>query len=111
MLRQVITAPLRAGRTVPRSSSLVIPSRSPLRAVPIIALRSVQPAARRWYGAETDSKPAAEAAKDGDAAESKEAAGPEDALKKDLETKTKEALEWKVRSPDGKATTSPSAPS
>ncbi len=66
--------------------------------------RPIQLGFSRWYSAEAEpaSKQPSEAAKEGEAA--KPAAGGQEApeveaeaaLKKDLETKTKEALDWKV---------------
>ncbi|KAM0273857.1 hypothetical protein ACHAQH_008189 [Verticillium albo-atrum] len=95
MLRKVITSGSRAARSAARapaaSQALLRPQFQTQTFAPAFRLRAAQPAVSRWYSSETDSK--AEA-KEGEAAP--ESANPElDALKKQLETKEKEALDWK----------------
>ncbi|CAN8103567.1 unnamed protein product [Discula destructiva] len=103
MLRQVLTVPSRALR----SSSRSIAQRPLSRAQPFItpiAVRRIQPAAARWYSdapkdspEQQEKKGDTEAAQASEARESTESA--EDPavaeLMKKLETKDKEAVEWK----------------
>lgn len=105
MLRQALIAPSRALRsTTTRSIARRAISRPQISVAPFAARRT-QPAAARWYseaskesqetaqkegGAET--KLAADGQEAGAPAESSELAE----LKKQLETKDKEATEWKV---------------
>ncbi|KAM0330546.1 hypothetical protein ACHAQA_003493 [Verticillium albo-atrum] len=96
MLRKAITSGSRAARSAARapaaSQALLRPQFQTQTFAPAFRLRAAQPAASRWYSSEPDVK--ADAAKDGEAAA--ESANPElDALKKQLETKEKEALDWK----------------
>lgn len=96
MLRQAAATPSRIVRSAARAAGQQIsyisaPSFRPLP-LPAVA-RPVRTASSiRWYSAEAESK---DAAKDGEAAPAD--ASPEATLKKELETKNKEALEWKDR--------------
>ncbi|EEY19303.1 grpE [Verticillium alfalfae VaMs.102] len=99
MLRKVITSGARATRSAARapaaSQALLRPQFQQTQTfAPAFRLRAAQPAVSRWYSSEPDSKADAKA-KEGDAA-APESANPElDALKKQLEAKEKEALDWK----------------
>lgn len=121
MLRQLASGPSRAARLAIRvrhttaSSSAsaagtatpLFQTATPFRSAAATALRQRQAlSVGRWYSSETDApKPetgdAAAASKESEAAEStSEPLNATDAaaLRKDLEGKTKEVLEWKVRS-------------
>jgi molecular chaperone GrpE len=104
MLRQAVAQSSRALR-----SSLQATTRSPLlrsqfQARAPVSIRTVQPIASRWYSAETP-KESAEEAKEGEEPKPTGTAEPKDggavsevdALKKQLETKEKEIIDWKVR--------------
>ncbi|TLD33216.1 hypothetical protein PspLS_00871 [Pyricularia sp. CBS 133598] len=99
MLRQAVATPSRIARSALRAAGQQrIPSSAPrFWQLPLSAVsRPVRTTSIRWYSAEPESKDAAkDAAKDGEAAAAD--ASPEAALKKELETKSKEALEWKDR--------------
>ncbi|KAL1901379.1 GrpE, mitochondrial [Sporothrix stenoceras] len=112
MLRQFASAPSKAARMaarVPRATAATSPflqTASPFRSAAAnnFAVRSRQPlsvASSRWYSSESDAAKdgakteAADAAKEGEAAGEPLSAADAAALRKDLETKTKEALEWK----------------
>ena len=99
MLRQAFAAPSRAVRSNLKSIAQRPAYRSQFISSPLSA-RAIQPAlSRRWYSAESDS-----AAKDTDAAKkegeakAEEVPSAEAELKKKLESKEKEALDWKVSS-------------
>lgn len=103
MLRQALIVPSRALRSTTRSIAQRPLSRPQIFIAPI-AVRRIQPAAARWYSEAKDSQEADK--KDGDA-EAQPASGGQDKaesaeppavaeLKKKLETKEKEVLEWKV---------------
>ncbi|KAJ9141836.1 hypothetical protein NKR23_g7624 [Pleurostoma richardsiae] len=96
MLRQALAAPSRAARSSIRSVAQRPYSR-PQFVASSFATRSIQPSlARRWYSAEGESKEKAEAPKEGESkTEGENAQSPEAELKKKLETKEKEILEWK----------------
>ncbi len=123
MLRQLASAPAKAARMAGRASrtGAVAPflqpissaaASSPLRSVvaasATAAVRSRQAASaasHRWYSSESDASKKADAAAS-DSTEAKEAEAEEAgeslsaadaaALRKDLETKSKEAVDWKV---------------
>lgn len=103
MLRQALITPSRALRSSARSIAQR-PLARPQTFIAPLAIRRAQPAAARWYSDtpkasqeaetkadESEAKPSAE----GEAAPAEDAAVTE--LKKKLETKEKEALDWKVR--------------
>ncbi|KUI57688.1 hypothetical protein VP1G_05008 [Cytospora mali] len=94
MLRQALVVPSRALRSATRSIAQKPLSR-PQTLISPIAVRSIQPAAARWYS--DAAKESQEAGKEAEAAsESQQAEDPAVAeLKKKLETKDKEASDWK----------------
>ncbi|ROW06418.1 hypothetical protein VMCG_04369 [Cytospora schulzeri] len=91
MLRQALVVPSRALRSASRSIAQVPLSR-PQAFISPIAVRTIQPAAARWYS--EAAKDTQEAGKDAEAAESTEDPALAE-LKKKLETKEKEASDWK----------------
>jgi molecular chaperone GrpE len=95
MLRQAFSAPSRAARSSLRIATQARLSRPQFQQIPSIATRATQPSVARWYSseAETTSKEAAEAVKEGESV----AAEAEAALKKQLEEKEAEIRDWKVR--------------
>lgn len=104
MLRQALLVPSRAVRSTTRSIAQRPLSRAQTFVAPIAA-RRIQPAAARWYS--DAPKESQEAGKKAGDAEAKSASGEQTAaeatedpvvaeLKKKLETKDKEAAEWKV---------------
>ncbi|CAK7217107.1 GrpE, mitochondrial [Sporothrix bragantina] len=105
MLRQLASAPSKASRLAVRSPRTTASATAPLfqtatpfRSAAATATRSRQAlSAARWYSSETDASKAeaAEAAKEGEAAGEPLSAADAATLRKDLETKAKEALEWK----------------
>ncbi|CAK7230837.1 GrpE, mitochondrial [Sporothrix curviconia] len=107
MLRQLASAPSKAARLavrVPRTTASattpLFQTATPFRSAAASAVRSRQVlSAGRWYSSETDASKAeagdAAAAKEGEAAGEPLSATGAAALRKDLETKAKEALEWK----------------
>ena len=101
MLRQALAAPSRAVRSNLKSIVQRPAYRSQFVTAPLSARPAAQPVlSRRWYSAESDpaAKESADAAKKEGEAKTDEAAPPsaEAELKKKLETKEKEALDWKV---------------
>lgn len=100
MLRQALVTPSRALRSATRSIAQR-PFSLPQNFVAPIAVRRIQPASARWYSEATKDSNEAENKEGNAEAESKGNAEPaEDAavveLKKKLETKDKEAADWKV---------------
>lgn len=100
MFRQALVVPSRALRSATRSIAQKPLSR-PQTFISPIAVRTTQPAAARWYSEAT--KEAQEAGKQEGAAEAQPASESQPAedpalaeLKKKLETKEKEASDWKV---------------
>lgn len=102
MLRQALVTPSRALCSTARSISQKSLSR-PQSFVTPIAVRRIQPSAPRWYSDASQSSPAeenkdAETKSEGESTESADPAE-DPALaecKKQLETKEKEAADWKV---------------
>lgn len=105
MLRQALVVPSRALRSASRSIAQKPLSRPQTFICPI-AVRRIQPAAARWYSEtakesqEAGKDDVKEAGKDAEAAESAEDPAVAE-LKKKLETKEKEASDWKVRGAQG----------
>lgn len=102
MLRQALITPSRALRSSARSIAQR-PLARPQTIIAPLAVRRAQPAAARWYSEtpkasqeaetkvdESEAKPATE----GESAPAEDPAVAE--LKKKLETKEKEAIDWKV---------------
>lgn len=103
MLRQALSVPSRALGSSTRSIAQRPLSRAQTFIAPIAAARRIQPAAARWYSdAPKESQEGEKKEGDADAkpASDSQAAANEDPvvaeLKKKLETKDKEAAEWKV---------------
>lgn len=107
MLRQALIIPSRALRSSTRSIAQRTVTR-PQTFIAPIAVRRIQPAAARWYSetpkesqeaskkeGEADAKPAAEGQESAEPAKPAEDPAVTE-LKKQLETKDKEAAEWKV---------------
>lgn len=91
MLRQALNTSSRALRAAPRfaaSSPLARPQFQ--STAPAWSIKAAQPIAARWYSDAKDEKPAAET-KEGD-----KEADPLAEIKKSLEAKEAEALDWKV---------------
>ena len=100
MLRQLASAPTKAARLAVRIPRATAPFSAVRRAVAAPAFTSAAPTRQRWYSSETEAPKAdaaAEAAKEGDAPAGEPlSAADAAALRKDLEAKTKEAVDWKV---------------
>lgn len=92
MLRQALVVPSRALRSASRSIAQKPLSR-PQTFITPISVRRIQPAAARWYS--EAAKEPQDAAKDSEASESTEDPALAE-LKKKLETREKEASDWKV---------------
>jgi hypothetical protein len=99
MLRQSLASSMRASAPGARLSVRRPISRSSLPSISVSSARVLPALPRRWYSAETE----ANSSKDGEAAkpaaDGQEATKTEDSqagLKKELETKTQEARDWKV---------------
>lgn len=105
MLRQALLVPSRALGSSTRSIAQRPLSRAQTFISPIAAARRIQPAVARWYSdAPKESQEGEKKEGDADAkptSDSQAAVANEDPLvaelKKKLETKDKEAAEWKVR--------------
>lgn len=99
MLRQALVVPSRALRSATRSISQKPLSR-PQTFISPIAVRSIQPAAARWYSETTKESQEAGNGADAEAKPASESQQAEDPvvaeLKKKLEAKEKEASDWKV---------------
>ncbi|CAK7199003.1 GrpE, mitochondrial [Sporothrix eucalyptigena] len=108
MLRQFASAPSKAARLaarVPRTTAATTPlfqTATPFRSVAATAVRSRQSlSASRWYSSETDASKAeagdaaAKETKEGEAAGEPLSAADAAALRKELETKTQEVIDWK----------------
>lgn len=94
MLRQALSTPSRAARSSLRIATQARPlSRPQFYQIPLSAARTAQPSVARWYSseAESTSKEASDAVKEGDAL----AADIEAALKKQIEEKEAEVRDWK----------------
>lgn len=91
MFRQAIATSSRAVRTGIRTQTSKSVFQNQFQSSPAFRIRAAQPAVARWY---SDAKETTEATKEGE----KPADDAESALKKQLETKEKEAADWKVRS-------------
>jgi len=97
MLRQALAASSRGARSSLRAAEQIPLFRSQFRAAPLVSFRPAQPSFSRWYSVETQSAQEAKEAADAKPASESETPDADGALKKDLEAKAKELLEWKVR--------------
>ncbi|KAK1987886.1 GrpE protein [Colletotrichum cereale] len=88
MFRQAIATSSRAVRSGLRNQTTKSVFQPQFQSSPAFRIRTAQPAVARWY---SDAKETAEAPKEGE----KPADDAESALKKQLETKEKEAADWK----------------
>ena len=102
MLRQATSSSSRAFQSVFRAGARRPLPKPQFHIAPIVPARQIQPSVARWYSAEVKSTPsdsAAPAAENGEAKSGEPAVSEtEAALRKDLEAKSKEALDWKVSS-------------
>jgi molecular chaperone GrpE len=105
MFKQALSTSSRALRSTSRAYTQRTLTRSQFSPAPITSLRSQLPSLR-WYSDQAepttkkdgeDGKPAAAASEAASGKEADAPAGPEAELKKKLEAKEKEALDWKVR--------------
>lgn len=92
MLRQALSSSSRALRSAPRFAATSPLARPQFQsAAPAWSIKAAQPIAARWYSDAKEAKPAEEA-KDGE----KKEVDPLAELKKSLEAKEAEVLDWKV---------------
>ncbi|EPE07406.1 mitochondrial co-chaperone [Ophiostoma piceae UAMH 11346] len=99
MLRQFASAPAKAARLAVRGPRATPTFSAARQAVAAPAFTSAAPTRQRWYSSESDAPKAdaaGEAAKAGDAPAGEPlSAADAAALRKDLEAKTKEVIDWK----------------